>query len=299
MIGNVGHDVRMDRHEFLARLHEAYRPRNYLEIGINDGRGLAVSRTRTIGVDPAFRITSELACDLRLVKQTSDDFFAGADPLSWFAEGVADLTFIDGMHLAEFALRDFINAERCSTPASVIVLDDMLPRLVVEANRDRTTNDWTGDVYKVADALTTHRPDLVVLPVDTAPTGVVVVVGVDPGNRVLAERCDELIGAFVRDDPQDVPTDVLSRRYAAAPEPVLDSPVWAALAAARDNGASLPDLAGLRELRGSARYVADPPEPKPWPPRPAARPRPRARKRAPAPTGLRRVRAALARRLAP
>lgn len=295
----------MDRHEFLGRLHAAYRPRTYLEIGVNDGRGLATSRTRTIGVDPAFRITSELGCDLQLVKQTSDDFFARHDALSWFPDRVVDLTFIDGMHLAEFALRDFINAERRSTATSVVVFDDMLPRLVVEANRNRTTQFWTGDVYKVAEAIGNHRPDLVVLPVDTEPTGLVVVVGLDPGNPTLAQRCEELTAEFIRDDPQPVPEDVLLRRAAADPETLLGSPVWGELAAARDSGGSAPDLTGLRQLRGTARYVPNPLDPRPWPPPPTrqappTRPRPAKRKPAPPPpTGLRRVRAALARRLAP
>ena len=50
-----------------------------------------------------------------------------------------DLAFIDGMHLFEYALRDFINVERFADWSSVIVFDDMLPRNVDEAARDRHT----------------------------------------------------------------------------------------------------------------------------------------------------------------
>lgn len=244
-----------------------------MEIGIRDGKGLALSRTRTIGVDPAFRITSELTCELQLVRQTSDDFFARDDALGWFPQGVVDLTFIDGMHLAEYALRDFINAERRSAPTSVIALDDMLPRVAVEANRVCKTYDWTGDVYKVAETLISHRGDLVVIPVDTAPTGVVVVAGLDPDNSVLTERCDDIVAEYVRDDPQDVPADVLSRRDAAAPEAVLGSPIWTELAAARDGRSPMPDISALRQLRGTAHYDENPPTPKPWPPTRVARAR--------------------------
>ena len=67
----------MHRHEFLRKLHEAYQPRTYFEIGINDGRSLTLSRVPTIAVDPAFKVVKELRCDLHMVKATSDDFFAG------------------------------------------------------------------------------------------------------------------------------------------------------------------------------------------------------------------------------
>ena len=117
----------MYRHEFLSIVHERYRPRNYLEKGIADGRGLAQSTTRTIGVDPVFHINVEVACDLKLVKATSDDFFARSDAISWFPEGVVDFTFIDGLHHFEFALRDFMNAERMSAPSSIVIFDDIFP----------------------------------------------------------------------------------------------------------------------------------------------------------------------------
>lgn len=257
----------MNRHQFLSGLHERLAPRSYLEIGINDGRGLARSSTRTIGVDPAFKVKVELACDLQLVKATSDDFFAAADPFAWFPHRAPDLSFIDGMHLAEFALRDFINTERHSERAGVIVLDDMLPRSIDEAARDRHTGAWTGDVYKVALVLEQHRPDLTVVPLDTAPTGLVLVVGLDPDNRTLSERYDEILAEHIYDDPQRVPDDVLHRRDAADPQAVLASAVWPELLAARAAGRA-PDggaLAELAGLRGTADFRLEPPALEPWP----------------------------------
>jgi hypothetical protein len=257
----------MYRHDFLKGIHNAFRPRTYVEIGINDGRGLARSRTRSIGVDPAFKVTVELACDLQLVKATSDDFFAAADPFAWFAHRAPDLSFIDGMHLAEFALRDFINTERHSEAAGVIVLDDMLPRSIDEAARDRHTKAWTGDVYKVAMVLEQHRPDLTVVPLDTAPTGLVLVIGLDPTNRTLTEQYDAILAEHVYDDPQRVPDRVLHRTDAADPEEVLASGVWAELVAAREANRA-PDTAAvatLAALRGTADYHLDPPVSQPLP----------------------------------
>jgi hypothetical protein len=223
----------MQRHELLAALHEALRPRTYVEIGVNDGRSLSLSRVPSVAIDPAFKVTSELAADIHLARTTSDEFFARADPLAHFRGVPVDLAFIDGMHLAEFALRDFMNVERFTTPASVIVLDDMLPRDVDEAARDRHTKFWTGDVYKVPQALRRLRRDLVVLDVATKPTGTSVVLLPDRSSRVLLEHYDTLVTDMVVPDPQHVPDDVLGRTRAVDPDTLVSSDLWNALSSLR------------------------------------------------------------------
>lgn len=236
----------MNRHEFLRRLHARARPRNYLEIGVNDGRSLSLSRTPTIAIDPGFRITTPIRCDLHLVKSTSDEFFALTDPIAHLRSGrnpfrnlrrgrapfarylggtILDLVFIDGMHLFEFALRDFMNVERFAEWTSLIVLDDMLPRNVDEAARERHTQAWAGDVFKLTDALREHRPDLILLPMDIEPTGVLVVLNADPNSGVLRDRYDSLMAKWVTPDPQAVPAEVIERGAAVAPESFLASPI--------------------------------------------------------------------------
>jgi hypothetical protein len=205
----------------------------------------------------------ELACDLQLIRATSDDFFARPDALSWFPEGSPDLTFIDGMHLVEFALRDFINTEHRSTPTSVVVFDDVLPRSEAEAARERHTALWAGDAFKVSAVLERYRPDLVIVPLDTEPTGMLLVVGLDPTNTVLADHYDEIVAEYGPDDPRGVPEAVLHRRSAADPDLVADLPLWAELAAARTTQAPLPAFAALHALRGTARY--EPVTPPDWP----------------------------------
>ncbi|MDQ1045543.1 class I SAM-dependent methyltransferase [Streptomyces sp. V4I2] len=244
----------MDRHGFLRQLHSVYRPRNYLEIGVNDGRSLTLSRVPTVAIDPAFKVTSEISCDAHLVKATSDDFFARKDPLIHLRNGRnpfralarrdplnllggdprLELSFIDGMHLFEFALRDFMNVERHSRWSSVIVLDDMLPRDVDEAARDRHTGMWTGDVFRVVQVLRRYRPDLVVVELDTVPTGVVAVFGADPTNTVLQDNYDKIVDEFRADDPQDVPEEVLLRKNAIQGETLLKADFWPALTKARN-----------------------------------------------------------------
>jgi hypothetical protein len=240
--------VGVNRHQFLRRLHEVYQPRTYFEIGVNDGRSLALSRVPTVAVDPAHRITTELHCDLHLVKATSDDFFAREKPLEHLGGTPIDLAFIDGMHLFEYALRDFINVERHAARSSVVVFDDQLPRSVDEAARDRHTGPWTGDVYKIIPTLQRYRPDLRLAVLDTDPTGVVVVFGLDPSNSVLADRYDEILDRFLVEDPQQVPAELISRTAAMKPDLLLSASFWPSLVTARDAAAAPATESSLAEI---------------------------------------------------
>jgi hypothetical protein len=242
-------------HELLGEVHRAYRPRSYFEIGVNTGRSLALSRTRTIAVDPAFKITAEVQCDLRLVKATSDEFFAQDDALARFPDGRIDLAFIDGLHLIEFALRDFMNVERHSDWTSVIVLDDVLPRNVGEAARERGGRiAWAGDVFKLAEVLGRYRPDLLVLPLDTDPTGVLLVLGADRESRVLQDHYDEIVAEYVYPDPQRVPEVVLRRETAIEPASIAHSEIWTELRRARESGLARDE--GWSELLRSVETAA-------------------------------------------
>jgi hypothetical protein len=253
------------RHDFLRQLHKVYKPRNYLEVGVNDGRSLALSRVASVAVDPAFKLVTQISCDVHLVKATSDDFFARKDPLlhlrpgrnpfralarkdplSWFGDPKLELSFIDGMHIFEYALRDFMNVERHSRWSSVIVLDDMLPRSVDEAARDRHTDAWTGDVYKVATVLRSLRPDLLTVAVDTEPTGVLLVFGADPDSKVLGESYERVLKEYAIPDPQDVPEEILARKSAIAPERLLGADFWPALIRARNLNRSRSAFGALR-----------------------------------------------------
>jgi hypothetical protein len=235
----------MERHEFLAALHAQLRPRNYLEIGVGTGLSLALSHVPSIGVDPKYQIQTVIPSDILLVRHTSDWFFDRREPLRFLMggrnpwrnlrhnrppfnrllrrRGTLDLAFIDGMHLFEYALRDFMNVERLSAATTVIVLDDMLPRNVTEASRERTTQDWTGDVYKLVAVLRQYRPDLLALTVDTQPTGLLLILGPDRESTVLKEHYDEIVAAHLHDDPQDVPASILARDEALDPEALLAS----------------------------------------------------------------------------
>jgi hypothetical protein len=233
--GDVGEPA--DRYRFLAELHRQLQPRTYLEIGVRNGRGLSLSGTRTLGVDPRFEITFELNCDLQLVRATSDELFAREHPLAHFGDLPVDLAFIDGMHLFEFALRDFMNVERHSEWTSVTVFDDVLPRNVREPSRERKGMvAWTGDVFKLLGVLREYRPDVMLLPVDVEPAGLLLVLGADPDDAVLASCYEEIVSAQVRPDPQRVPEDVLRREGALDPASLLESGLLALLRESREAG---------------------------------------------------------------
>ncbi|MFN2563356.1 MAG: class I SAM-dependent methyltransferase [Jatrophihabitans sp.] len=247
----------MHRHEFLKQLHRQLQPRTYLETGIHVGWSLALSAVPSVGIDPSFSIISELRTDVHLARTTSDEFFARKHPLAHLPMNVVDLAFIDGMHLAEYALRDYLAVERFTEPTSVIVFDDMLPRSVVEAARYRENdewtrkNAWTGDVYKAAQALRDMRPDLIVLEVDTTPTGVVVVLLPDTTRNGVLPGYDEWLDVAVAADPQPVPEEILTRSRALDANELLQSKVWDEIVFLRQSRRREPAAERIREALGS------------------------------------------------
>jgi hypothetical protein len=237
--------------DFLRALHERLAPPTYLEIGIRHGDSLALARCPAVGIDPEFELKVELGADVALFRETSDEYFDRDEPLAPFGGEPIALAFVDGMHLAEFVVRDLTYVERNADWSSVVVFDDILPRDPLEAARERRTRAWTGDVYKVVGALAEHRPDLICLRVDTEPTGLGIVLGLDPLSRTLGERYDAIAGAAVVPDPQQVPQDVLARAGALDAEAVLASRVWPLLREARKRGRSR--RRGILRLRHAVR----------------------------------------------
>src|SRR5215210_5391900 len=215
---------------FLDQVHTKLRPQTYLEIGVRNGTSLALSRARTVAIDPAYSITAEISCDLRLFRTSSDEYFSRADPLAPTDGRPFDLAFIDGLHIFEFALRDFIHTERHSSAKTLIVFDDVLPRNRDEAARVRHTRAWTGDVYSIIAVLARYRPELTVMPVNTTPTGLLLVMGLDPQNRTLTDRYDDILAEYRHPDPQPVPEDLMDRLSVLPPQRVLDSGFWDILA---------------------------------------------------------------------
>jgi len=183
----------------LARIQGLLRPQTYVEVGVSAGKSLRLVRpgTAAIGVDPAPKIDFELPANARVFRETSDDFFARHDVKAELGGKPVELAFIDGMHLFEFALRDFINLERHSAPGGAILIHDCYPLDAPTSARERRTVFWAGDVWRVIAALRKHRPDLNVHTLDSPPSGLGLITGLDPASRVLGERYDEIVSEFM------------------------------------------------------------------------------------------------------
>jgi hypothetical protein len=234
--------------EFLRDLHTALQPRFYLEIGVRHGNSLALVACPAVGVDPAPEIGAPLSPQVQVISETSDRFFAHrADGL---LTAPVDLAFIDGMHWFEFALRDFMNIEQRSHPATVVVFDDVYPAHPLQAERERSTRVWTGDIWKIAGCLRCFRRGLLLIPFDTWPTGMLLVAGLDAQNQQLSLQYETIVEEYVNKADGGVPQDVLERRGAwSADDPRLGK-LLATILQARDAQSSTAAIRSLvEELR--------------------------------------------------
>jgi hypothetical protein len=184
-------------YQVLNSIHRILEPANYLEIGVHKGISLQQTRRGTpcIGIDPSPDIGHQLRPEAKIYELTSDEFFARYDPSDLFG-GPIELAFIDGLHLFEQVVRDFINVEAHSTTDTVVLLHDCLPLDEVTASRDRTTDFYSGDVWKAALVLRRLRPELEMVTVRTAPTGLCLVRGLDPADRRLDGAMPEITATY-------------------------------------------------------------------------------------------------------
>jgi hypothetical protein len=190
--------VGAEYYALLQRIHSLLKPRTYAEIGVRDGLSFRLAGTAAaVGIDPAPDPKFVPQRGARLFRMTSDEFFARHNLAEEVGQDTLDLAFIDGMHLFEFALRDFANLERYCSPASTILVHDCYPIDRVTAARERTTTLWSGDVWKLIVCLKKYRPDLRIYTVDVPPTGLGIICGLDRNSTTLASRLDSLYEEFI------------------------------------------------------------------------------------------------------
>lgn len=180
----------------LRAMHRHARPRTYLEIGVADGASLALATrsTKVIGIDPRPRI-DRLPRRWSVHAETSDEFFARSDAPAVLGE--VDVAFIDGLHLFEQTLRDFIHVERYMASDGVVMLHDCHPPEASWGKREKRRRGWAGDVWKIIPILEEYRPDLSVEVAAAAPTGLGIVTRLDRSNRQLDDCYEEIVSRYM------------------------------------------------------------------------------------------------------
>ena len=188
--------------EYLKAFHEWLAPKTYVETGVFTGSSitLANENTRAIGIDPEPKVADPLNDNTTIYSLTSDDFFATHALNEVLDNQPVEFAFIDGLHIFEAALQDFINIEKYSTSETVVVFHDCVPLNKITAQRERVTNFWSGDVWKVVLCLKKYRPDLTIFTIPAPPTGLCVVTNLNPQSSVLSENYTQILAEFVAMD---------------------------------------------------------------------------------------------------
>src|SRR5258708_9170615 len=114
---------------WLERIYDLLVPESVIEIGVFEGASLSKLKSPTvvIGVDPEPTLLFPLKTETHISTETSDVFFAERRPKKLLRRRRLSVGFIDGRHVFEQALRDFINLERYCGARSVILFHDTLP----------------------------------------------------------------------------------------------------------------------------------------------------------------------------
>jgi hypothetical protein len=207
-------------HHLLQRFHDWLQPKSYIEIGVFDGGSIAHAKPPTVvvGIDPDARLLNAPKTVCKIFPLTSDDYFATRDPRRDIEAETVDLAFIDGMHLFEHVLRDFINIERVSSPTTLVLIHDTFALDPLVAGREPwpPCNFWTGDVWKIIPCLREFRPDLHVFTIATPPSGLSVVTRLDSHSTVFIDHFDEIVSRYA---PLELDPDVERRRECAVMVP--------------------------------------------------------------------------------
>ena len=123
--------------DFLKALNEK-KYEMYFEIGACTGESLRLSQSPSVAIDPYFQLQVEIIGkkDFCLLFQEKSDYFF-EETLPKFPHLKCQLGFINGMHLFEYALRDFINLAKNSSEESLFLFHDVLPWNYEMAVRDK------------------------------------------------------------------------------------------------------------------------------------------------------------------
>ena len=188
-IGNFFHAQDGNYLEFLKMLHKK-RYEIYFEIGARNGDSLCLSQSPSIAIDPFFQLNNDPIGkkDFCLIfQETSDSFFKNTLPK--LSHLKCQLAFIDGMHLFECALRDFINLAKISSEEALFLFHDPIPwtsRMAVRNNKQLEHDEaWTGDIWKLALIFMDAGMKDNISILTSAPSGLLAVL--NPEKKIIAK----------------------------------------------------------------------------------------------------------------
>ncbi len=196
----------MHKHKILHLMHQIFSPFLYFEIGVDEGVSIRIANCQAIGVDPKPRIGGNVS-KAEIHTMTSDAFFDSS--YKGLKGRIPDLVFIDGLHTFDQVIRDFINVEKNSSSATIIVIDDILPTHILQTSRELVPGAWTGDVWKFIPILKEYRPDLTITMLDSQPTGLMVITNLDPKNKRLEKKYAKIVKEWM---DVEVPEYIIERQ---------------------------------------------------------------------------------------
>ena len=176
----------LNRIQIIQRLINATKAKNYLEIGVNNGKCfLRIKARHKIAVDPAFKIPvgrklkyffkNPWNVNNNYFEKTSDDFFQ--HERQTLASTKPEIVFVDGLHTYEQSLRDVLNSLAVLQDGGIVLMHDCNPITATAAfpassidDAKRRLNDykgvWNGDVWKAIVHMRSLHPDLEVFVLD-------------------------------------------------------------------------------------------------------------------------------------
>jgi|TARA_B110000263_G_scaffold161487_1_gene140391 tetratricopeptide (TPR) repeat protein len=174
---------------FLRALHRNVYE-GYFEIGTRTGDSLVLSQSPSIAIDPFFQLNENPIGNkdfCLMFQETSDSFFENRLPkLSGLK---CQLAFIDGMHLFEYALKDFINLAKISSEKALFLFHDPIPWTFKMATRNNETlgrnEAWTGDIWKLVHILIDAGMKDNINLLGSAPSGLLAVL--NPDKKIIAK----------------------------------------------------------------------------------------------------------------
>ena len=174
---------------FLRALHENVYE-GYFEIGTRTGDSLVLSQSPSIAIDPFFQLEKNPIGNKEfclMFQETSDSFFETRLPK---LQGLkCQLAFIDGMHLFEYALKDFINLAKISSEKALFLFHDPIPWTFKMAARNNETLErneaWTGDIWKLVHILIDAGMKDNINLLSSAPSGLLAVL--KPDKKIITK----------------------------------------------------------------------------------------------------------------